>query len=173
MLLTILTIFHVLIAFVLIGLILVQRGKGADAGAAFGSGGSSTIFGARGSASFLSRTTAILAIMFFSNIMALGYLTTTVSERKSLMEQSLFEVQDMKWQERAEKADREGAKAKQTQDAGKSETPPGVSVSAGDEPPGPKPPTKAIPESQSGASTGKEAVKPAETQPPDMPEMPK
>ncbi|MGH8593534.1 MAG: preprotein translocase subunit SecG [Gammaproteobacteria bacterium] len=174
MLLTILTIFHVLIAFVLIGLILVQRGKGADAGAAFGSGGSSTIFGARGSTSFLSRTTAILAIMFFSNIMALGYLTTTVSERKSLMEQSLFEVQDMKWQERAEKTDGEGAKAKQTQDDGKSETPPNVSVSAGsDEPPEPKPPSQAVPESQSGASTAEEAVKPAKTQPADMPEMPK
>lgn len=174
MLLTILTIFHVLIAFVLVGLILVQRGKGADAGAAFGSGGSSTIFGARGSGSFLSRTTAILAIMFFSNIMALGYLTTTVSERKSLMEQSLFEVQDMKWQERAEKTDEERAKAKQPQDEGKPETPPSVSSSAGsDKPPEPKPPSQAVPESQSGASAGEEAVKSTETQPADMPEMPK
>ncbi|MGH8658329.1 MAG: preprotein translocase subunit SecG [Gammaproteobacteria bacterium] len=170
MLLTILTILHVLIAFVLVGLILVQRGKGADAGAAFGSGGSSTIFGARGSASFLSRTTAILAIMFFSNIMALGYLTTRVSERKSLMDQPLFEVQDMNWQETG-KTDREGAKAKQAQDAGKAQTAPSVSASAGsDGPSEPKAPSQAVPESQSDAA---EAAKPAETQPADMPEMPK
>ncbi len=171
MLLTILTILHVLIAFALVGLILVQRGKGADAGAAFGSGGSSTIFGARGSASFLSRATAILAIMFFSNIMALGYLTTTLSERKSLMEQPLFEVQDMKWEE-AGGTDGEGTKAKETQDGAKAQTPPSVSASAGsDRPPEPKAPSP-VPESQSGSSTGTEAAKPAETEPSDMPEMP-
>ena len=56
---------HILIALTLIGLILLQHGKGADVGAAFGSGASSTIFGARGSASFLSRATAILAFFLF------------------------------------------------------------------------------------------------------------
>jgi len=62
---TILTVFHLFLAIGLIGLILIQHGRGADAGAAFGSGASATVFGARGSGSFLSRTTAILAIAFF------------------------------------------------------------------------------------------------------------
>lgn len=76
---------HILIALTLIGLILLQHGKGADVGAAFGSGASSTIFGARGSASFLSRATAILAFLFFSNCFFLGYLAST-TQQKSLME---------------------------------------------------------------------------------------
>lgn len=62
----------------LIGLILIQRGKGADAGAAFGgggSGGSDTLFGSRGSATFLSRLTAALAIVFFAVTMALAFLS--------------------------------------------------------------------------------------------------
>lgn len=65
---------HVLIAALMIGLILIQHGKGADAGAAFGSGASGTVFGAKGSSSFLSRSTAILAAMFFSTSLALAYL---------------------------------------------------------------------------------------------------
>jgi preprotein translocase subunit SecG len=56
-------IFHLLIAAAIVALVLLQRGKGADAGAGFGSGASGTVFGARGSASFLSRTTATLAYM--------------------------------------------------------------------------------------------------------------
>jgi preprotein translocase subunit SecG len=78
---------HILIALTLIGLILLQHGKGADAGAAFGSGASSTVFGARGSATFLSRATAILAILFFSNSFFLAYLSTNMVEgRKSIVE---------------------------------------------------------------------------------------
>ncbi|MGB0238309.1 MAG: preprotein translocase subunit SecG [Cycloclasticus sp.] len=65
---------HVLIAALMIGLILIQHGKGADAGAAFGSGASGTVFGSKGSASFLSRSTAILAALFFSTSLALAYL---------------------------------------------------------------------------------------------------
>ncbi len=57
---------HVLVSITLIGLILIQHGKGADAGAAFGTGSSSTVFGARGAASFLSRATSILATLFFT-----------------------------------------------------------------------------------------------------------
>ncbi|MGD8574231.1 MAG: preprotein translocase subunit SecG, partial [Gammaproteobacteria bacterium] len=63
MLHTILVIVQVFLSLGLIGLILLQQGKGADAGAAFGSGASATVFGARGSASFLSRTTAVLAAL--------------------------------------------------------------------------------------------------------------
>jgi preprotein translocase subunit SecG len=63
---TILLIIQVIVSIGIILLILLQQGKGADAGAAFGSGASSTVFGARGSSSFFSRTTAILAVIFFS-----------------------------------------------------------------------------------------------------------
>lgn len=70
---TILTVVHLFLAIGLVGLVLMQHGKGADAGAAFGSGASGTVFGARGAANFLSRTTAILAMLFFITSVALGY----------------------------------------------------------------------------------------------------
>lgn len=71
---TLLIVVQVLLALGIIGLVLLQQGKGADAGAAFGSGASGTVFGARGSANFLSRTTAILAALFFANSLVLAYL---------------------------------------------------------------------------------------------------
>jgi preprotein translocase subunit SecG len=64
---------QMLSALVMIGLILVQHGKGADMGAAFGSGGSGSLFGASGSANFLSRTTAVLATVFFIATLSLAY----------------------------------------------------------------------------------------------------
>jgi len=67
-------IVHVALAVAVIGLVLIQHGKGADAGAAFGSGASSTVFGARGSASFLTRLTTILAALFFGTSLILFYL---------------------------------------------------------------------------------------------------
>ena len=84
---TILVVIQVLVAVGLIGLVLLQQGKGADAGAAFGSGASGTVFGARGSANFLSRTTAWLAAAFFVVSLMLGYVlhgrvaSTSVVER--------------------------------------------------------------------------------------------
>ena len=71
---TILLILQVLCALVLIGFILIQHGKGADAGAAFGSGASTTVFGAQGSGNFLSRTTAVLAFVFLLNSLALAWI---------------------------------------------------------------------------------------------------
>lgn len=71
---TLAIVFHVLIAVGIVGLVLLQRGKGADAGAGFGSGASGTVFGARGSASFLSRATATLAALFFVTSLTLAYL---------------------------------------------------------------------------------------------------
>ena len=62
---TIILVVHVLVAAAVIGMILIQQGKGAEAGASFGSGASQTVFGSQGSASFLSRVTAVLATMFF------------------------------------------------------------------------------------------------------------
>jgi preprotein translocase subunit SecG len=67
-------VIHVMIAIALIGLILIQHGKGADAGAAFGSGASATVFGSQGSASFLTRTTGILAAGFFVTSLSLAYV---------------------------------------------------------------------------------------------------
>jgi len=69
-------IVHVLIAVAIVGLVLLQQGRGADAGAGFGAGGSSSVFGARGAASFLSRTTAILASVFFVTSLSLAYLAS-------------------------------------------------------------------------------------------------
>jgi preprotein translocase subunit SecG len=67
-------VLHVLLAAGIVGLVLLQRGKGADAGAGFGAGASGTVFGARGSSSFLSRTTAVLAALFFITSLTLAYL---------------------------------------------------------------------------------------------------
>ncbi len=73
---SILLVIQVLLSISLIVLILLQHGKGADAGAAFGSGASATIFGARGSGNFLSRSTTILAILFFIVCLSLAYLSS-------------------------------------------------------------------------------------------------
>jgi preprotein translocase subunit SecG len=67
---------HVLVAVSVIGLVLLQHGKGADMGAAFGSGSSGSLFGATGSANFLSRTTAVLATLFFLTSMGLTYFSS-------------------------------------------------------------------------------------------------
>ena len=71
--LTILLAVQMIAAVTMVGLILVQHGKGADMGAAFGSGGSGSLFGASGSANFLSRTTAVLATVFFVSTLLLAY----------------------------------------------------------------------------------------------------
>lgn len=76
MLYSILVAVDVLLAIGIIGLVLIQQGKGANLGAAFGSGASGTVFGARGSASFLTRITAFLVALFFINSLALAYLAS-------------------------------------------------------------------------------------------------
>src|SRR5688572_9109850 len=83
MLYTVLVVIQVLLAMGIIGLVLLQQGKGADMGAAFGSGASGSVFGARGSANFLSRTTAILATLFFANSLSLAYLVNVKPEEES------------------------------------------------------------------------------------------
>lgn len=82
-LLTILLAVQMISAVVMVGLILVQHGKGADMGAAFGSGGSGSLFGASGSANFLSRTTAVLATVFFVSTLLLAYVGTPREANKS------------------------------------------------------------------------------------------
>ncbi len=82
----ILVVVHLFLALGLIGLILIQHGKGADMGAAFGSGASSTVFGAQGSASFLTRATAALATLFFLTSMALAFYAAQVRDEVGIME---------------------------------------------------------------------------------------
>jgi len=84
---------HVLVAIALIGFVLLQHGKGADMGAAFGSGSSGSLFGAAGSANFLSRTTAILATLFFVSSLGLTYLGATRTAPKDLMQQGVTPTQ--------------------------------------------------------------------------------
>lgn len=74
--LTVVIVVHVLIALAIIGLVLLQHGKGADMGSGFGGGASSSLFGATGSANFLSRATAVLATVFFITSLGLAYLAT-------------------------------------------------------------------------------------------------
>ena len=83
---TLVLVAHVVVAVALVALVLLQQGKGADAGAAFGSGSSATMFGARGSASFLSRTTSVLATVFFLTSLTLAYFATQTSAPSSVVE---------------------------------------------------------------------------------------
>ncbi len=96
---TLILVVDVIVALSIIGLVLLQHGKGADVGAAFGSGSSGSLFGASGSANFLSRMTAVLAVIFFITTFALAYLVThkqrtsagvmdTVKEQRELERQS-------------------------------------------------------------------------------------
>jgi preprotein translocase subunit SecG len=73
---TLILVVDVIVALCIIGLVLLQHGKGADVGAAFGSGASGSLFGASGSANFLSRTTAALAVVFFLTTFVLAYIVT-------------------------------------------------------------------------------------------------
>jgi len=82
---TLVLVVHVLTALGIVGLVLLQHGKGADVGAAFGSGASGSLFGATGSANFLSRATAVLAVVFFLTSLGLTYFGTRKTEHKGVM----------------------------------------------------------------------------------------
>jgi preprotein translocase subunit SecG len=80
---------HVLLALMIIGLVLLQRGKGAEAGAGFGSGASGTVFGARGTSTLFSKLTAVFAAMFFATSLTLAYLGARPSaEPTSVLERA-------------------------------------------------------------------------------------
>lgn len=85
-----LLIVHILVAVAIVGLVLIQHGKGADAGAAFGAGASGgasgSVFGAQGSSNFLSRSTGMLATVFFITSLSLAYTAKNAGDEKSLME---------------------------------------------------------------------------------------
>ena len=83
-------IVHLLAAAGLVGLILIQQGKGADMGAAFGAGASGTVFGSQGAGSFITRSTAILAATFFVTSLALAYFSGQVVSTKSVTESAVI-----------------------------------------------------------------------------------
>jgi len=85
-----LLVVHLIVAAVVCGLVLIQHGKGADMGAAFGSGSSGSLFGASGSANFLSRTTAVLAAVFFMSSLGLTYLGSMHGPAKDVMQQGVM-----------------------------------------------------------------------------------
>jgi preprotein translocase subunit SecG len=86
MLYQIVIVFHILLGVGIVGLVLMQHGKGADAGATFGGGASGSVFGAQGSASFLSRTTAIFASLFFTTSLVLAILSGNQGKKADIMD---------------------------------------------------------------------------------------
>ena len=86
---TILLVIEVIVSLAIIGLVFLQHGKGADAGAAFGSGASGTVFGARGASSFLSRATAIASTIFFITSLSLAYLVSNAPGEESIVTEQL------------------------------------------------------------------------------------
>ncbi|MGE4657547.1 MAG: preprotein translocase subunit SecG [Gammaproteobacteria bacterium] len=89
MLQSVMIMFHVAVALLIIGVVLLQRGKGAEAGTGFGAGASGTVFGARGSSNFLTRLTAVLATLFFATSLSLAYLAGQQTAPESLLELTL------------------------------------------------------------------------------------
>src|SRR5882724_1443712 len=88
MLRIVLTVIQVFSAFAIVGLVLLQRGKGAEAGAGFGAGASGTVFGARGASTALSRATAIFAAVFMINSLLLAYTGTKQVQPASILDQA-------------------------------------------------------------------------------------
>lgn len=78
---TVIIVVHLMAAIALVGLVLIQQGKGADAGASFGAGASGTVFGSQGSATFLSRLTGVLAAVFFLTSLGLAYYASDYAAR--------------------------------------------------------------------------------------------
>lgn len=102
---------HVITAVVLIGLVLIQHGKGADMGAAFGSGSAGSLFGSSGSANFLSRSTAIAATIFFITSLSLTYIYSRPSKEQSVLDK--VDVQKLQQQAMPAPADAGDSKSQQ------------------------------------------------------------
>lgn len=157
---TLLFILQIIVAVALIGFVLIQHGKGADTGAAFGSGASSTVFGSRGSGNFLTRTTTVLAVIFLGNSLFLGYLSSQmVQERGSLLdEEPASVIQSQGGQQPAEGT------------ASQSEPAPTTTATAPQDTPAD------MPQVDSGAAPADVPVLPSASDTPatsDVPEMPK
>ena len=104
---------HILVAIAIIGLVLMQHGKGADMGAAFGSGASGSLFGATGSANFLSRATGVLAAVFFATSLTLAYVASSKPKTTgSVMQDTVESTPASGAVEKAGDAGNTGSKAK-------------------------------------------------------------
>ena len=97
---------QIIVALILVGLILLQQGKGATAGASFGGGASETVFGARGSANFMSRTTAIFATIFLFNSLFLSYLFSKEGKDTSVLDKGSI-TEEVKQAEQSEEENKE------------------------------------------------------------------
>ena len=119
MIANLLLVIHLIIAVTIVVLVLLQQGKGADMGAAFGGGSSQSLFGARGSANFLSRATSILVATFFTTSLVLAFLYTRQGEDRSILEGSIIE----QVQEQAGDVPDEAAQATEQTATGESDVP--------------------------------------------------
>jgi preprotein translocase subunit SecG len=119
MIANLLLVIHLIIAVTIVVLVLLQQGKGADMGAAFGGGSSQSLFGARGSANFLSRATSILVATFFTTSLVLAFLYTRQGEDRSILEGSVIE----QVQEQAGDVPDEAAQATEETASGESDVP--------------------------------------------------
>ena len=139
---------HVLLALMIIGLVLMQRGKGAEAGAGFGAGASGTVFGARGTATLFSKLTAVFAALFFATSLLLAYMgTRTPSEPTTVLERA---------------AQAAAARPATPATAPPAATPgtPAANVPAQSAPAAAEPPAAAAPEATPGASAPAPATQP-------------
>jgi preprotein translocase subunit SecG len=102
MLQTLVLMGHLVVCVLIVALVLLQRGKGADAGTGFGAGASGTVFGARGSANFFSRSTAVLATLFFVTSLSLAYLASRVTAPRGILEGSVLEQETQTQPQQAE-----------------------------------------------------------------------
>jgi len=119
MIANLLLVIHLIIAVTIVVLVLLQQGKGADMGAAFGGGSSQSLFGARGSANFLSRATSFLVATFFTTSLVLAFLYTRQGEDRSILEGSIIE----QVQEEAGDVPDEAAQAIEETASGESDVP--------------------------------------------------
>ncbi|MBU0654918.1 MAG: preprotein translocase subunit SecG [Gammaproteobacteria bacterium] len=160
MLYNVLLIIQIVISVGIIVLVLMQQGKGADAGAAFGSGASGTVFGSRGSANFLSRTTAILATVFFLNSIALAFLASgrTINDVGSIMGGSAVQTESQA--ETAPAAPVGDVPPVPGSDAVKSDVPPAPAGTDGasDVPPAPASEEKAAPAGEDKPASDEKTV---------------
>ena len=125
---------HTLIALLIIALVLLQRGKGADAGAAFGAGASGTVFGARGSSSFFSRATAVCATAFFVTSLTLAYLSSQNSAAPSSVIDDPVEIEQDAVDAELPSIESEDAAVEGDVDMPAIEIPEAAGEAAGDEP---------------------------------------
>ena len=108
---TIVWVVHVITAVVLVGLVLIQHGKGADMGAAFGTGSAGSLFGSSGSANFLSRSTAVAATIFFITSLSLTYLYAKPAQSAGVMDR--VDVNSLQKDQPAPVVDASDSKAKE------------------------------------------------------------